>query len=127
MSGAAVQSLDATRSGARDFSFLVLGLFDGALAFLDNVLLRMFFIVICLNYLFHMCVCVCVCFMIALDSINSCGNAMESTTHQLKFLPAYVPSYVVNYIQDSANMAFMIRLVHISFVGVLCNSYYVIF
>jgi hypothetical protein len=108
-SGTTVQSLVATRSGSRDFCVIVLGLFDGVLAFLDNILLRLFVIVISLNYLFDVCVCV----LTALDSTNSHGKVMESTTHHLKCMPVYVRYYVVNDIQDSTNMAFMIRIVHI--------------
>jgi sugar (pentulose or hexulose) kinase len=55
-SGATVQSLVATRYGAPDFCVIVLGLFDGALAFLGNILLRVFVIVISLNYLSDVCV-----------------------------------------------------------------------
>jgi len=82
----------------------VLGLYDGVLAFLDIILLRVFVIVVSLNYLFDVCVCS--------DPFRQYKLPWKGYG-KLTSVPVCVRYYVANDIQDSADMAFMICLVHI--------------
>ena len=80
-----MQNLVAPRSGARDLCVLVLGPFYGVFGFLRlYILLGVFFIVICLDYVFNVCV------LTALDSRNSHEKAMRIAIHQLKCVPVHV-------------------------------------
>jgi hypothetical protein len=67
-----------------------------------------------------------VCALTALDSINSHEKAMRCAIHQLRCVPAHV-RYVINDVQDSISVAFMVIIACTKFVDVLCKSYVILY